>query len=63
MARKTHSVFDSSLLQHLHLAGAYVSDAPLRLPSLFVLELRGSLTAALALDINVIQTPCSILFH
>ena len=50
--RNRHSVFNSSVLRHLHLQGQYFSDAPLSLPSLFVLELQGTLSAAANLSVD-----------
>ena len=43
---KDKSFINSSTLRHLHLAGEYLADVPLSLPSLFVLKLQGSLHAA-----------------
>lgn len=40
------SLINSSALRHLHLQGAYLADVSLSLPSLFVLNLSGSITPA-----------------
>ena len=46
------SLIDDSLLRYLELEGDYICDAPLRLPSLFVLKLFGSITDAPTLSNN-----------
>ena len=40
------------MLRYLHLTGDYLADQPLRIPSLFVLELSGTLTPAHNLSIT-----------
>ena len=40
------------MLRYLHLTGDYLADQPLRIPSLFVLELSGTLTPASNLSIT-----------
>lgn len=39
------SLFNEKNLRYLHLEGDYIADVPLRLPSLMVLQLNGSITA------------------
>ena len=49
---KQHSVINSTVLRYLHLTGDYLADQPLRIPSLFVLELSGTVTPAHNLSIT-----------
>lgn len=48
---KTHSMVNASVLRYLKLSGTYFADQPLRIPSLFVLELNGALIPAANLSL------------
>ena len=52
---KQHSVINSAVFRYLNLTGDYLTDQPLRIPSLFVLELPESATPAHILSITNIS--------